>query len=275
MGFDAPENESRKHYVSRLNKSLYGLKQAGYNWFAKLSNSLQDCGFVPSNVDPCVFFGEGCIVLTYVDVDDCIIVGDSMDRIDTLIQSLHGGSEKFVLQDEGSIDKYLGFNIKQHDSKRFKLTQPFLIERISIFLGIADGKTNEKLTPVGKPLLNKDLQGVLRKYDWEYCGTIGMLTYLAGSVRPDIAMAVHQCAGFSINPMRSHKQAVLRIGRYLLSTKERGMIYAPDSSKGLEVFVDADFAGGWDPGDASNADNVYSHTGYVICYSRCPMFLRR
>ncbi len=114
MDFDAPENESRKHYVLRLNKSLYGLKQAGYNWFAKLSNSLQDRGFVPRNVDPCVFFGEGCIVLTYVD--DCIIVGDSMDRIDTLIQSLHGGSEKFVLQDEGSIDKYFGFNIKQLDA---------------------------------------------------------------------------------------------------------------------------------------------------------------
>ncbi len=152
MGFDAPENESRKHYVSRLNKSLYGLKQAGYNWFAKMSNGLQDRSFVPSNVDPCVFFGEGCLVLRYVD--DYIFVGNSMDRIDALIQSLHRGSKKFVLQDEGSIDKYLGVNIKQLDSKQFELTQPFLIERISIFLGIADGKTNEKLTPVGKPLLN-------------------------------------------------------------------------------------------------------------------------
>jgi hypothetical protein len=72
--------------------------------------------------------------------------------------------------------------------------------------------------------------------------------------------------------MRTHEQAVMTIGWYLLSTKEQGMIYAPDSSKGLEVFVDADFAGGWNPGDASNADNVYSCTGYVICYSGCPMF---
>ncbi len=31
LGFDAPNNESRKHYVLHLNKSLYGLKQAGYN----------------------------------------------------------------------------------------------------------------------------------------------------------------------------------------------------------------------------------------------------
>ena len=124
-----------------------------------------------------------------------------------------------------------------------------MIERITTFLGIADGKTNEKLTPVGKPLLNKDLFGVPRKYDWEYRGAIGMLTYLTGSVRPDIAMATHQCARFSINPMRSHEQAVMRISRYLLSTKEKGMIYRPDSNRGIEVFVDADFAGGWDPED--------------------------
>jgi hypothetical protein len=83
LGFDAPDSQSQKHYVLQLNKSLYGLKQAGYNWFAKLSNGLEDCGFVSSSVDPCVFFGQGCIVLTYVY--DCIIVGDSMQQIDALI----------------------------------------------------------------------------------------------------------------------------------------------------------------------------------------------
>jgi hypothetical protein len=64
LGFDAPDSQSWKHYVLQLNKSLYSLKQAGYNWFAKLSNGLVDCGVVPISVDPCVFFGQGCIVLT-------------------------------------------------------------------------------------------------------------------------------------------------------------------------------------------------------------------
>ncbi len=126
IGFDTPDNEERRFYVLKLNKSLYGLKQAGYNWFSKLSNGLQDQGFVQSSIDSCVFFGPGCIVLTYVD--NCIIIGDSMDQIDKLIQSLHEGDESFVLQDEGSIDKYLGVDIKQLDSSKFELTQPFLIE---------------------------------------------------------------------------------------------------------------------------------------------------
>ncbi len=77
LGFDAPENGSQMLHVLRLNKSLYGLKQAGYNWFAKLHNGLIDCGFTQSNIDACVFFGKNCIVLTYVN--DCIIVGDKMD----------------------------------------------------------------------------------------------------------------------------------------------------------------------------------------------------
>ncbi len=110
------------------------------------------------------------------------------------------------------IDKYLGINIKQINESSFELSQPFLIEQITCFLGIADGKTNKWLTPVGKPLINKDTLGIPRKYDWEYCGAIGMLTYLTGSVRPDIAMATHQCACFSVSPMRSHEQAVIRIG---------------------------------------------------------------
>jgi hypothetical protein len=228
--------------VLRLNKSLYDLKQAGYNWFAKLSNGLKDCGFVQSNIDPCVFFAPGCVTHTYVD--DCIIVGDTTNSIDKLIQSLHDGDENFVLQDEGSIDKYLGVMIKQLDDSSFGLTQPFLIERVTNFLGIDSRRTNEIVTPVGKPLLNKDLNGVPQKYEWEYRGAIGMLTYLTGSVRPDIAMVVHQCAHFSINPMHSHEQAVMRIGQYLLSKKGQSMIYRPDPSKGIEVYADDNFAGG-------------------------------
>ena len=89
LGFDALQNGNRKLYILQLNKSLYDLKQAGFNWFAKLRNGLLDPGFTQSNIDACVFFGKGCIVLTYVD--DCIIVGDLMDRIEALIISLHDG----------------------------------------------------------------------------------------------------------------------------------------------------------------------------------------
>ena len=50
------------------------------------------------------------------------------------------------------------------------------------------------------------------------------------------------------------------------------MVYKPDALQGIEVFDDVDYAGGWDPADAMNAENVYSHTGYVIFYAGCSIF---
>ncbi len=50
------------------------------------------------------------------------------------------------------------------------------------------------------------------------------------------------------------------------------MKYTPDSTKGIDVYVDADFSGGWDPGDPLNADNVYLRTRYVIQYVGCPIY---
>jgi hypothetical protein len=62
----------------------------------------------------------------------------------------------------------------------------------------------------------------------------------------------------------------MRNRQYLLSIKKRGRIYIHDLARGLEVFVDANFAGGGDPEDAENADSVYYCIGFFICYAGCP-----
>ncbi len=53
--------------------------------------------------------------------------------------------------------------------------------------------------------------------------------------------------------------------------RKHGIIYKPDKSKGLECYVDANFAGGWSQANAKNADNVLSQTGYSIMYANCPI----
>ena len=59
--------DGKESHVLKLNKNLYGLKQASHNWFVMLSNGLKDRGFTPSEMDPCVFYKEDMIVLVYVD----------------------------------------------------------------------------------------------------------------------------------------------------------------------------------------------------------------
>ncbi len=122
------------------------------------------------------------------------------------------------------------------------MSQLFLIHCILDFLLLDKNKTKGQDNPVGKPLLNRDLDGVPRKHTWLYHGGVGMLSYLANSVRPEIQMAVHQTACFLIKPMQSRELVIMQIGRYLCDNPEGGIIYKVDRTKGLEVYADADFA---------------------------------
>jgi hypothetical protein len=81
-----------------------------------------------------------------------------------------------------------------------------------------------------------------------------MLSYFANNVWSKIQMAVHQTARFLIQPMQSHKFVIMQIGRYLCDNPEGGIIYKVDKTKGLEVYADADFTGGWNVADSENAD---------------------
>ena len=87
-------------------------------------------------------------------------------------------------------------------------------------------------------------------------------------------MEVHQTASFYNKPMLLHEKAIKRLGRYLYHTKSEGIVYNPDITKGLECYVDADFAGGWQQADSHEPDNVLSRTEMVIMYANCSIFWR-
>jgi hypothetical protein len=99
-----------------------------------------------------------------------------------------------------------------------------------------------------------------------------MLTYLQANTGQEISMATHQLAQFCQDPRLSHEQATTRLGKYFAHTKDRSIVYEPDKSMGIECYVDADFAGGWNITTSTNADNVMSCTGFVITYAKCPIY---
>jgi hypothetical protein len=127
------------------------------------------------------------------------------------------------------------------------------------------------LTQVVQGLLHRDLAGKPQKLQWKYCTAVGMMSYLQNSMRPNISMVVHQTACFSNQPMLSHEKAIMCIGWYLLDTCSHGIVYKPDTMKGLECYIDADFAGGWSQANADNAKNVLLHTEYIITYTGYPL----
>ena len=172
------------------------------------------------------------------------------------------------------MNSYLGVDIYPlTDKKGFNLSQPFLIDTVIQALNF-DPKTTKSVTknaPDGYPLLNKDKNGPARKASRKYRVIIGMLGYFQETTRCDIAMETHQCAKFNNNPHLSHERAVNLIGRYLLDTRYKVMIYRPDITRGLECYVDADFAGGWKDGNHDSPESVLSRTCFVIMYAGCPI----
>ena len=106
---------------------------------------------------------------------------------------------------------------------------------------------------------------------FNYRSVIGKLNYLEKGSRSDIAYIVHQCARFSIAPKKEHGEAVRWIARYLKGTRDKGTILRPTNDHGLEVYVDADFAGNWDPNEWNDRDTARSRHGYIIMYAGCPI----
>ena len=266
QGFKALPGLNEHSTILLIKKNLYGLKDAGLKWFEHLKSGLvNQMGFSQSDVDPCVFFKEGIIILVYVD--DCLLFSDSERLIDETFKQLE---TMYKLTDEGSIDKYLGIDIKRKKGE-YHLTQPLLQQRVvQAIKGISEA--NPKYTPAtAKVLLHKDSNGQARKGTWNYRSMIGMMNFLANSTRPDIQFAVHQCARFCIDPKLSHEAALKHCCKYINTTKDKGLILRPDKSKGLECYVDADFAGAWNQADSSDASSVFSRTGFTIMYCNCPI----
>ena len=86
-------------------------------------------------------------------------------------------------------------------------------------------------------------------------------------------MATSQVAMFAHRPKRSHKLALIQIGRCLKGTADKGPMLRPDFKQelNLDVCVDAAFVCGWGTEEGTNPDSVKSRTGCIVKLAICPL----
>jgi hypothetical protein len=255
-------------YVLKLKKALYGLRQAPRHFFNYLSEHLEKHGIKQSKCDPCLFIGKSVIVIVYVD--DLLLYARDERQIDDLIAKLK--EDKIWIRKEGSTEGFLGVDISPTSSNgTFTLTQAGLTTRVIEALGLHAEWTGSKETPADVTALPKDANGTPADPLVPYASVVGMLLYLSGHTRPDIAFAVHQCARYTFKPTTRHVTALKRIGRYLKGTRDKGLIMRPSRHIHVDCYPDADFAGLYNQEDAQDPHCVRSRTGYVICVANCPV----
>ena len=264
-GFNVSE---KGDFVLKIHKNIYGQKQAGRVWNNHLVDKLIQIGFKQCDHDPCVFTKGQNIYVLYVD--DSILMGPNPKELDSLIQQMRDASLDLTV--EGDVSDFLGVNVEYKKDGTVHLTQPQLIKSILEELHLMRDDVKGKNVPAAtSKLLTSHQDSEPFDEHFNYRRVIGKLNYLERSSRPDIACAVHQCARFVSDPRVEHGQAVKWLGRYLKTTADKGLILRPKGDS-FEVYVDADFAGNWNPEDApDHSYTARSRHGYIIMYQGCPI----
>eukprot|EP00590_Aulacoseira_subarctica_P001421 CAMPEP_0172414700 /NCGR_PEP_ID=MMETSP1064-20121228/1332_1 /TAXON_ID=202472 /ORGANISM="Aulacoseira subarctica , Strain CCAP 1002/5" /LENGTH=1323 /DNA_ID=CAMNT_0013151491 /DNA_START=262 /DNA_END=4233 /DNA_ORIENTATION=+ len=268
IGYNRPGVTANTHAL-KLVKNLYGQKQAGRVWNQYMVEKLKKLGFRQSDVDECVFYYRRSVMIVYTD--DCIIMGPDTKQLDRMFKKLQS---EFDITLEGTLCDYLGILIKKDKEGGLTLTQPHLIASILKDLGLDKPNSNSKETPARttKIITPDQHEPPHETCQFDYRSVIGKLNYLEKSTRPELAAAVHQCARFCSDPRQTHTEAVKRIGRYLVGTKDKGLVLKPGETESFECWVDSSHAGEWNrEGAEHDPSTARSRMGYVFMYAKCPI----
>jgi Reverse transcriptase (RNA-dependent DNA polymerase) len=100
----------QSHYVVKLKKSLYRLKQAGRKWYNTLCCSLARIGFRRYMTDLAVFYAiiEKDIMVFFIHIDDSTITESSSELNKIFMTKI---AKKFEITDLGPILWLLGLAI--------------------------------------------------------------------------------------------------------------------------------------------------------------------
>ncbi|KAI9161691.1 hypothetical protein LWI28_019793 [Acer negundo] len=226
-----------EHLVCRLHKSLYGLKQASRQWFAKFSAAICSAGFVQSRADYSLFTrkqGKSFTALL-IYVDDILITGNDPVRIAVTKKLLHS---HFRLKYLGNLKYFLGIEVSNSKNGIFISQRKYALEIIEDagLLGTAPSDT-----PMERGLKLSDKSDLL-KDPGKYRRLVGRLIYLTVS-RPDITYAVHVLSRFMHQPRKFHMEAALRVVRYLKGAPGQGLFFSSNSDFRLRAYCDSDWAG--------------------------------
>jgi hypothetical protein len=224
--------------VCKLNKSLYGLKQASRQWFSKFSTTLLNSGFTQSRSDYSLFIrvqGSSFVILL-VYVDDIILASNDSQAISQLTVCLNN---QFKLKDLGPLKFFLGLEVARSAQGIYVSQRKYTLEILDD-CGLLASKPAR--FPMESNLKLSQSDGVLLEDPSVFRRLIGRLLYLT-ITRPDISYAVQKLSQFMAHPRQPHLDAASRVLRYLKGSPGQGLFFSSSSTFHLKVFCDSDWAG--------------------------------
>lgn len=238
--------------VCLLLKSIYGLKQSPRQWYAKIDDFfIRDLGMESNPADECVYVRRkgGQILIIALYVDDILIACSSKSILDDMKQQL---TARFKMKDLGESRIILGMDItRDYVNRTISLSQSRYAQKVIDRFGMSSAR--EVTTPMDSSI---DLTVKSEPCSEPYREAIGSLMYLMVGSRPDLAYCIGNLSKHVQNPTAVHWDAVTRVIRYVIRTKDLGLVFGgTDDPKTPLVYVDADWAG--------DCETRRSMSGYV------------
>ena len=240
--------------IVKLKKSLYGLKQAGRDWYLAHSAVLMELGFQRSLVDPCLFYHPDHDIWVHMYVDDDLVAVKEKVHFEWFVAEL---SKHFQVGSATTAEHYLGIRITQQGGV-IKLDQQASVEDLLRAHGMENA--NPKATPCDAKCRLPKLKDDEARTKEPYRSLVGALLYLSMHTRPDIGYAVHELARHCSAPGERHWVAAKRVLRYLCGTRSKGLVFQGSEGMKLHAAADSDWAGNWKDSD----NGTKSTSGYVV-----------
>lgn len=259
-----PEGFRKGNGVLRLNKAIYGLKQASRMWNNSFNDFMLKIGFRRCASDQCLYIdgnkGSTCYVLLYVD--DLLIICKEERRIGQVKELL---SRRFRMTDIGQVGTFLGMHIEQDVSGgTIKMSQQRYLRNVLKKFDMTDCKPAS--TPIEKGLqLEKGSPSETSAQP--YRELIGCLMYATLTTRPDLCAAVNYFSGFQGCFTDRHYKYAKHILRYVRGSADLRLFYGYHKDAGVLVgYSDADWGG--DHNDRkSTSGYVFKVFGNVVSWS--------
>jgi hypothetical protein len=228
---------------------------------------MEAVGMKVSKLDPCLFVGKKVMAVAFVD--DILFWATDEAYINELGAKLR--LQGLLLEQEDDAVGFLGVKMVKTADGNLEMKQTVLIDCIVEALGLDSKMSTPKFTPAEATPLTKDKDGEPPQGSFSYASVVGMLLYLSGHTRPDIAYAVNCCARYMFSPRLSHEKVLKRIGRYLKAMRDKGLVLKPSGTLKVDGYPDADFAGLYGHEKMTDPACAKSRTGFLISVSDCPM----
>ncbi|GJU74008.1 putative RNA-directed DNA polymerase [Tanacetum coccineum] len=254
------ENAKYPKRVCKLQKAIYGLKQASRSWNLCFHEKVTQFGFSRSEDESCIYVkvSGSVVVFLVLYVDDILLIGNDIPTLQSVKDWL---GKCFAMKDLGDAAYILGIKIYRDRSKRLiGLSQDTYLDKILKRFKMENSKKGNLPLhhgiKISKDLCPKTDEELDRMSRVPYASAVGSIMYAMTCTRPDVSFALSMVSRHQQNPGEGHWTAVKNILKYLRNTKDRFLVYGGEEELRVTGYYDASWQ--------TDKDDSRSQSGWVF-----------